>query len=431
MKRHLIPSLLAVLSVTVLASCASLPDITVSAPVIFWNRQPTRANGEVNRDVVTDSRFSNIYYVGFDAAQGGRLQGQMVVDYVKSQIDQNTAWGQSIKAAGVLKYNLLIGQLDHNDSAARTAGIRDALGTRQDNPTPNANNETAKEGSITLTDGTTLRVQEVASGEAKTTAGVTWDATKAGELVSGWFQSADTSGDIIISNNDGMVQGSYSQVPAGKMVPMFGYDSNDWNLKQIRSDIGKTSGPVVVGTINQNAPAQAAAILLAARNIIDGVANPVESIANRTNNNGYGTITEAINYHAEDHSLLVDNFAITATNVADYVDKTAADLALTTITKGNTPAKELVWDIYSTSDNFLTGTVRPLINQYLDRLNFTLRDDIGGNGNADASVIDNIVNKRDGYLINPVKPTAGTAYLDKIYSIEQRFAADNQQNSSN
>lgn len=38
-------------------------------------------------------------------------------------------WDEA-KKDGVLNYVLLIGQIDHNDSAARTAGIRDALGTR-------------------------------------------------------------------------------------------------------------------------------------------------------------------------------------------------------------------------------------------------------------------------------------------------------------
>ena len=41
------------------------------------------------------------------------------------------AWSwDAAKADGELDYVLLIGQIDHNDSAARTAGIRDALGTR-------------------------------------------------------------------------------------------------------------------------------------------------------------------------------------------------------------------------------------------------------------------------------------------------------------
>lgn len=420
MKRHLIPSLLAMLSVTVLASCA--PGITVETPVIFWNRQPTRASGDVNRDVVTDSRFKNIYYVGFDAIQGGELQGQMVVDYVKDQIARGTAWGNAIKAKGELKYNLIIGQTDHNDSAARTAGVRDALGTRQANPTSNANSEGVKEGSITLDDGSTLRVREVSSGEAKNTAGATWDATKAGELVEGWFKDANTTGDIIVSNNDGMIMGSYAKVPAsGPLVPMFGYDSNDANLKQIAADRNKTAGPAVVATVNQNAPAQAAAILLAARNIIDGVADPIQSIVNKTNNNGYGNLGEAvINYNAEDHALLVNNFGITAANVDEYVNKTPEQLAITSITKGTTEKKNLFWNIYNGGDTFLNGTLRPSINQYIDKLNFEFTDDIAGDGNSDASVIDRIVNKRDAYLVNPVKPTAGDAYLNKIYEIESR-----------
>ena len=74
----------------------------------------------------------------------------------------------------VLNYALLIGQIDHNDSAARTAGIREALGTRPTTHDTNANKEKAVKGSLKLGE-TTFEVNEVASGEQKSTAGATWD----------------------------------------------------------------------------------------------------------------------------------------------------------------------------------------------------------------------------------------------------------------
>ena len=52
-------------------------------PVIFWNRQGTKSDGTTDTEVMKDKRFKSIYYVGFDAIQGGKLQGEMIVNYFK------------------------------------------------------------------------------------------------------------------------------------------------------------------------------------------------------------------------------------------------------------------------------------------------------------------------------------------------------------
>ena len=54
----------------------------------------------------------NTYYVGFDAYQGGELEGQMVVDYIKANIDKIDRNGD-----GVIGYVLAIGDVGHNDSS--------------------------------------------------------------------------------------------------------------------------------------------------------------------------------------------------------------------------------------------------------------------------------------------------------------------------
>ena len=53
-------------------------------PVIFWNRQGTNADNTVDTVNMADKRFEYIYYVGFDAIQGGELQGEMIVDYFQN-----------------------------------------------------------------------------------------------------------------------------------------------------------------------------------------------------------------------------------------------------------------------------------------------------------------------------------------------------------
>ena len=62
------------------------------------------------------------YYVGFDANQGAELQGQMVPKYIEDHIDSIDRNGD-----GVIGYVLAIGDIGHNDSIARTRGVRKAL----------------------------------------------------------------------------------------------------------------------------------------------------------------------------------------------------------------------------------------------------------------------------------------------------------------
>ena len=64
------------------------------------------------------------YYVGFDAIRALELQGTMVKDYIEKNIDSIDRNGD-----GIIGYVLAIGDIGHNDSIARTRGIRKALGT--------------------------------------------------------------------------------------------------------------------------------------------------------------------------------------------------------------------------------------------------------------------------------------------------------------
>ena len=66
----------------------------------------------------------NTYYVGFDANQGAELQGTMIRDYIEANIDTIDRNGD-----GVIGYVLAVGDIGHNDSIARTRGVRSALGT--------------------------------------------------------------------------------------------------------------------------------------------------------------------------------------------------------------------------------------------------------------------------------------------------------------
>ena len=110
------------------ADSAASADATVEnkdKPLCWFNRQPSSsATGELDKEALNFN--GNTYYVGFDANQGAELQGQMVLDYIKENaetIDRN--------GDGVIGYVLAIGDIGHNDSIARTRGVRSSTGNRR------------------------------------------------------------------------------------------------------------------------------------------------------------------------------------------------------------------------------------------------------------------------------------------------------------
>ena len=151
----------------------------------------------------------NTYYVGFDANQGAELQGEMVLQYITENIDTIDRNGD-----GIIGYVLAIGDIGHNDSIARTRGVRSALGTGVEangaidsNPVgtnTDGSSTIVQDGTLTLDDGTTYTVRELASQEMKNSAGATWDAATAGNAITTWSASFGDQIDVVVSNNDGM-----------------------------------------------------------------------------------------------------------------------------------------------------------------------------------------------------------------------------------
>src|SRR5699024_7599252 len=155
-------------------------------PLIWFNRQPSNSTtGELDQAALSFN--DNTYYVGFDANQGAELQGQMVADYIAAHADAIDRNGD-----GVIGYVLAIGDIGHNDSIARTRGVRSALGTavEGDNGIVSDPVGTNTDGTATaVQDGTieaggkTFTVRELASQEMKNSAGATWDAATAGNAI--------------------------------------------------------------------------------------------------------------------------------------------------------------------------------------------------------------------------------------------------------
>ena len=363
-------------------------------PVIFFNRQPSNPDtGEI--DNATMNFNSKTYYVGFDAAGGGAVQGQMVLDYLKektiAEIDKN--------GDGILGYVLCIGDEGHNDSKARTKGVREALGTWNDS----YNAGEAKEGTAELKDGS-LKVVELASKAMVGNDGSTWNADVAQEQMGNWATQFADQLDLVLSNNDGMAMGclANSAYPAG--TPIFGYDANADALEAIKA--GK-----LMGTVSQNVDAQAAGTLQLIRNLVDGVTGDDAVKKGISEADQYGNkITPEMKYVADTRALLALNAAVTSANVDQYTG--ARDAGIKQI--DGTTVKVLL-TLYNAGDNFLSSSYKPALQYYAPLMNIELTI-VEGDGQSEQSCLDKFtaLTNYDAYAINMVKTNSGADYTDLL-----------------
>ena len=379
-------------------------------PLVWFNRQPSNSStGEL--DMTALNFNENTYYVGFDANQGAELQGQMVLDYIKANaatIDRN--------GDGVIGYILAIGDIGHNDSIARTRGVRSALGTGVDasgviDASPAGTNT---DGSASVVqdatldiDGKTYTIRELASQEMKNSAGATWDAATAGNAIGTWSASFGDEIDVVVSNNDGMGMSMFNAWAKDNKVPTFGYDANSDAVAAIAEGYG--------GTISQHADVQAYLTLRVLRNALDGV----------DVNTGIGTADAAGNvleegvdyrYSAEERSYYALNIAVTADNYQDFTDSTKVyDKVANQLDASTSPAKKVWLNIYNASDNFLSSTYQPLLQNYDDLLNLTV-DYIGGDGQTESNITNRLGNlgEYDAFAINMVKTDNATSYTSLL-----------------
>lgn len=374
-------------------------------PLVWFNRQPSNSStGEL--DMAALSFNDNTYYVGFDANQGAELQGTMVKDYIEANIDSIDRNGD-----GVIGYVLAIGDIGHNDSIARTRGIRKALGTGVDkdgdiNSDPVGTNTdgsaTAVQDGTIEVNGKSYVVRELASQEMKNSAGATWDAATAGNAIGTWSSSFGEEIDVVVSNNDGMGMSMFNAWSKDNKVPTFGYDANNDAVAAIAEGYG--------GTISQHADVQAYLTLRVLRNALDGV--DVDT--------GIGTADEAGNvlsedvykYNADQRSYYALNVAVTAENYQDFTDSTKVFEPVSKQLDESSHAVKKVWlNIYNASDNFLSSTYQPLLQNYDDILNLEV-DYIGGDGQTESNITNRLGNpgQYDAFAINMVKTDNAASY---------------------
>ena len=374
-------------------------------PLVWFNRQPSNSStGEL--DMTALSFNDNTYYVGFDANQGAELQGQMVLEYITNNIDTIDRNGD-----GIIGYVLAIGDIGHNDSIARTRGVRSALGTGVDKDgaidsspigtNTDGSSTIVKDGEITV-NGTTYIVRELASQEMKNSAGATWDAGTAGNAINTWSASFGDQIDVIASNNDGMGMAMFTGWSQANGVPTFGYDANSDAVAAIADGYG--------GTISQHADVQAYLTLRVLRNALDGV--DVDTGIGTADDAGNVLSEDVYKYVDEERSYYALNVAVTAENYEDFLDSTVTYAPVSNQLDATVHPEKSVWlNIYNAADNFLGSTYQPLLQKYDDLLNLNV-EYIGGDGQTEANITNRLGNpdQYDAFAINMVKTDNAASY---------------------
>ena len=374
-------------------------------PLVWFNRQPSNSTtGEL--DMAALSFNEDTYYVGFDANQGAELQGQMVLDYIEANID-----GLDRNGDGVIGYVLAVGDIGHNDSIARTRGVRSALGTAVEvdgavDSTPVGTNldgtsSYVQDGSIEV-NGTTYTVRELASQEMKNSAGATWDAATAGNAINTWSASFGDQIDVVVSNNDGMGMAMFNAWSQANNVPTFGYDANADAVAAIANGYG--------GTISQHADVQAYLTLRVLRNALDGV--DVDTGIGTEDDAGNVLSDDVYYYDEASRSYYALNVAVTAENYEDFLDSTVTYAPVSNQLDASAHPEKSVWlNIYNAADNFLSATYQPLLQNYDDLLNLNV-EYIGGDGQTEANITNRLTNldSYDAFAINMVKTDNAASY---------------------
>ncbi len=203
--------------------CVNMVDRTAAAvivdkvkaaniPVIFFNREP----------VEEDLRMWNrAYYVGADAAESGRLQGEIIAKAYSGDhatIDKN--------GDGKIQYVMLEGEQGHQDALLRT------------------------EYSIKAVTGAGIQVEKLANDTAN------WQRAQGSAKMAQWLGKLGDRIEVVFCNNDDMALGAIDAIKdsKGKMKPIVvGIDATQNGLKAIEDGS-------MFGTVFNDAQRQAKAI---------------------------------------------------------------------------------------------------------------------------------------------------------------------------
>ena len=217
---------------------------SAGVPVIFFNR-------EVSDGVVNS--YDKCAFIGTDAAEAGKLQGDMIGNYLVDNFEKTDLNGD-----GEISYVLFMGEKGNNEAIYRTKYSVE-----------NANKKLSAAGkkSLKFYDPSN-NDKYLLDRDGK------WSAQAANEYMTTLLSSHSTANknmvELIICNNDGMAEGAISALNAagynngsGTTIPVFGVDATSAAKELIKA--GK-----MTGTIKQDPDGMADAILKCAKNGLEG-----------------------------------------------------------------------------------------------------------------------------------------------------------------
>lgn len=248
-------------------------------PVIFWNRLPD--------PVTTLNSYDKAYYVGIEAAEGGRYQGKMAADYVNAtgfdKVDRNSD--------GKLGVIIVRGEKGHVDAEDRTLYAPMYLERNLTDGNPEA------DGSVTGTtytqEGTWNKVEVLAIVDGTDTAGTTWDPVTATSEVERVLTEKGDAVDLVLSNNDGMALGIINGENFKKAgIPIWGVDALDDALTEI-----KKADTQFKGTVKNDGKAQALVCVQIAKNLAD----------NKTVTDGLTVVASKAEWESNDKAIWYDS----------------------------------------------------------------------------------------------------------------------------
>lgn len=407
-----------------LTACVSDPSGRASVPnkekpIIWINNQPANSlTGEP--DMYALAFNEKTWYVGNNAGQGAELQGQMVLDYLLSHgaaLDRN--------GDGIIGYVLLIGDIGHNDSIARTRGVRKALGTAVPDSVRglteigsvddiyslpiginlDGTSNHSVDGSMPI-DGQDYIIREIASQEMKSISGAAWDAATAANIFDTWSTTFGDQIDMVVSNNDTMGMAVFNAWGRKSGVPVFGYDANPDCVAAIEDGFA--------GTISQNADIQAYMTLHLIRNGLDGV-DPETGIA-FPDEAGNVVPDGMFVFRSEERSFFANNSIVNAETYRDYLDSARSNPSFNhPMDRGDEPVRRIWLNIPNNSDFYFNGMFVSQFENYDSVLNMELRI-VRGDGLTESSIVDRLVNPQDfdGFGLVMIKKDNASAYLSRF-----------------
>lgn len=220
-------------------------------PVIFFNRSVS--------DEVLNS-YDKCIFIGTDYEMAGRLQGQMIAEYLLKNYSK-----YDLNGDGKISYVMFKGQQGNAEAEARTRYSVEECNKilRENGKSPLSFYDSQnKNGYLVDQNGTWS--SGAANNYMKT-------------ILTSYNDSSRNMVELVISNNDEMALGAIAALSeagyntgAGKAIPVFGVDATEAAVAQIKAG-------TMAGTVKQDAAGMAEIIVTVTSNITMGK-NPLENV---------------------------------------------------------------------------------------------------------------------------------------------------------